>query len=67
MGIACERCRDRLGDYVEGLALPEERAEIDAHLATCAPCREVLAGYRRLPALLSRALRPPGRSRPARK
>ena len=43
-----------LGVYVLGALEPAERAELDAHLAGCAACREELASYAGLPALLSR-------------
>ena len=43
-----------LGAYVLGALEPAERAEVDAHLTGCASCREELASYAGLPALLSR-------------
>lgn len=43
-----------LGAYVLGALGPAERAELDAHLTGCAACREELASYAGLPALLSR-------------
>lgn len=43
-----------LGAYVLGALDPAERAELDAHLASCPACREELASYAGLPALLSR-------------
>ena len=43
-----------LGAYVLGALGPAERVELDAHLAGCAACREELASYAGLPALLSR-------------
>ncbi len=39
---------DRLSEYLDG-ELPEETAaRLEAHLATCAACREVLSGLRRV-------------------
>lgn len=46
-----------LSDYLDGGLEPEERAEVEAHLAGCAPCREVLADLRDLVAR-ARALEP---------
>ena len=46
-----QRC---LGAYVLGALEPADRAELDAHLTDCAACREELASYAGLPALLSR-------------
>ncbi len=43
-----------LGAYVLGALEPAERAELDAHLTGCPACREELASYAGLPALLSR-------------
>ena len=43
-----------LGAYVLGALEPAERAELDAHLTGCAACREELASFAGLPALLSR-------------
>ena len=36
----CRRFLDRLTAYVDGLLPPEERAEIEQHLAACPPCQE---------------------------
>jgi hypothetical protein len=43
-----------LGVYVLGAIDPAERALADAHLVTCADCRDELAGLAGLPALLAR-------------
>jgi len=53
MALTCERCVDLFEGYVEGLDAGL-RAEVDAHLLGCGACREVLAGYRRIPGLLRR-------------
>jgi hypothetical protein len=51
---SCREIRHSLGVYVLGAIDPAERAQVDEHLATCADCREELAGLAGLPALLRR-------------
>ena len=51
---SCREVRHALGVYVLGAIDPVERAQVDEHLATCADCREELAGLAGLPALLRR-------------
>ena len=53
-GMECPEARISLGVYVLGAIDPAERAQVDAHLATCRDCRDELAGLAGLPALLSR-------------
>jgi hypothetical protein len=53
-GPACRDIRQLLGVYVVGAIDPAERAQVDAHLAECQPCRDELAGLAGLPAMLSR-------------
>ncbi|HEY3956877.1 MAG TPA: zf-HC2 domain-containing protein [Streptosporangiaceae bacterium] len=48
----CQHVRQSLGVYVLGAIDPAERAQVDAHLASCPDCREELAGLAGLPALL---------------
>jgi len=43
-----------LGSYVLGSLDPADRAALDAHLPGCPACREELATYAALPALMSR-------------
>ncbi|MBI1849431.1 MAG: zf-HC2 domain-containing protein [Planctomycetes bacterium] len=43
---ASDRFTDRLSDYLDGDVSPNERREIDAHLAQCASCRAVLEELR---------------------
>ncbi len=43
-----------LGSYVLGSLEPADRAALDAHLPGCPVCREELATYAALPALMSR-------------
>jgi Putative zinc-finger len=50
----CPEARIALGVYVLGAIDPAERAQVDAHLATCQECRDELAGLAGLPALLAR-------------
>jgi len=50
----CAETRLSLGVYVLGAIDPAERAQVDAHLASCRDCRDELAGLAGLPALLSR-------------
>jgi len=55
MNTTCDSTlRLSLGAYVLGALDPVERAEVDAHLAECAACREELAGLAVMPGLLSR-------------
>jgi anti-sigma factor RsiW len=49
----CGDARTSLGVYVLDALDPEERAVVDAHLATCAGCRAELADIEDLPALLA--------------
>lgn len=49
---AGQHVRQSLGVYVLGAIDPAERAQVDAHLASCPDCREELAGLAGLPALL---------------
>jgi Putative zinc-finger len=52
----CAGIRMQLGIYVVGAIAPPDRATVVRHLATCANCRDELAGLAALPGLL---LRPP--------
>jgi len=47
-----ESARERLGDYLEGQLELGARAEVDAHVADCASCRDELRGLRETVALL---------------
>lgn len=53
-GLTHEELRLSLGSYVLGSLDPAERAAVDAHLPGCPACREELASYASLPALMSR-------------
>jgi hypothetical protein len=50
----CSEIRQALGVYVLGAIDPAERSIVDAHLPQCLDCREELAGFAGLPALLGR-------------
>jgi predicted anti-sigma-YlaC factor YlaD len=52
--MSCARDRTDLGVYVLGALEPTERADLEAHLASCPDCREELAALAGLPGLLSR-------------
>lgn len=52
----------RLSDYHSGGVTDAERLAVEAHLATCAECRETLAMYRRFYTLLRSPLRLDGLS-----
>ncbi|MBA2558913.1 MAG: zf-HC2 domain-containing protein [Propionibacteriales bacterium] len=52
MSTEHDRLRDLLGPYVLGGLDAADRARIDTHLATCPSCRDELAAYAGLPALL---------------
>lgn len=45
--------RESLGAYTLGALAPAERAAVDAHLGSCAECREELARFAGLPGLLN--------------
>jgi anti-sigma factor RsiW len=53
---------DRLSEYLDGDLAEAETAALEAHLVTCAACRETLAGLRRI-VVRARSLkdRPPSR------
>jgi anti-sigma factor RsiW len=41
--LACKELVEIITDYLEGTLPERERARFDAHLMTCAPCREYVA------------------------
>lgn len=47
-----ERQREQLSALVDGELSPDQRAELEVHLATCPECQEELAHLRRIRALL---------------
>lgn len=49
-----EHPREELASYVLGALDPGDRARLDTHLARCAQCRDELASYAGMPALMSR-------------
>jgi anti-sigma factor RsiW len=62
--IDCKSATLRLDDYVDGALAADEKAEVEAHLATCAACRDELESLRALlarAASLPRTMPPPAR------
>jgi anti-sigma factor RsiW len=53
-----------LNDYVDDALPPQERTAVDTHLATCASCREIIAGLRSVIAAASslKPVDPPNRA-----
>ncbi len=49
--LTCRALIDILDDYLDGALAPDDRAEIERHLAVCEPCRGYLATYRKTRAL----------------
>ncbi len=49
-----DRWTDRLSEYLDGDLEPRERAELELHLETCDPCRDVLEDLRGLVANAAR-------------
>ena len=45
--LTCESAIELLSDYLEALLTPEALAELEAHLAACAPCVAYLNTFRR--------------------
>jgi len=45
--VTCREVIDVLDDYVDGTMPPDVAAELERHLADCAPCRAYLATYRK--------------------
>jgi anti-sigma factor RsiW len=52
--MSCDETKIALGAYVLDALDSHERAEVDAHLRTCADCRAEVAALASLPPLLSR-------------
>ena len=49
--MICRDAIDVLADYLDGTMAPDLAAELERHLADCAPCRAYLATYRKTRAL----------------
>ena len=49
--MTCREAIDVLADYLDGTMPPDLAAELERHLADCAPCRAYLATYRATRAL----------------
>ena len=55
--MACgDDLKTQLSRYVDGELSSEERAHVDEHVASCAPCRELLQIFQKNESLLSNAL-----------
>jgi len=52
--LSCAAATQSLGTYLVGALDPRERADVEAHLASCPGCRDELAGLAALPGLMSR-------------
>jgi anti-sigma factor RsiW len=52
--VSCETLVELLGDYVDQRLAPDRRASLDAHLAACGPCSDLLRDYRAIPELVRR-------------
>jgi hypothetical protein len=52
--MTCDETRDSLSAYLDGALAPEERRDVEAHLATCAECARELETLRGTVALLQR-------------
>lgn len=62
MSTMHDQITDRLSDYIDGELTPEERAIVDAHLASCGDCRDVLDELRAVVAAAARlSAAPPDR------
>ena len=55
--MICRDAIDVLADYLDGTMPPDLAAELERHLADCAPCRAYLATYRKTQALGAAAAR----------
>ena len=45
--MTCREAIDVLADYLDGTMPPDVAADLERHLAECAPCRAYLATYRK--------------------
>jgi len=55
--MTCQDVIEVLIDYLDQVLTPEVAADLERHLAGCAPCRAYLATYRRTRALGAQAAR----------
>jgi hypothetical protein len=55
--MTCQGDHARLGDYVDGALPATEAVQVEAHLATCAPCRSLAADLQRIRSM-ARSLEP---------
>ncbi len=57
-GDAHDRAMAQFSDYLDGALGPDERAKLDQHLASCAPCRSELDALEKTLAAMRGAARP---------
>jgi anti-sigma factor RsiW len=43
--MTCDRCQSLIDDYVDGTLVPDERTQIETHLAECASCRAMAQDF----------------------
>ena len=55
--MTCREAIDRLAEYLDAELTPATLAELETHLAACAPCRAYLATYRETRKLAAKAHR----------
>src|SRR6266704_1363381 len=55
--MTCREAIDRLAEYLDAELTPATLAELETHLAACAPCRAYLATYRETRELAAKAHR----------
>lgn len=58
--MTCEKCREQLSARLDGEETPGLRADVDAHLAACAACREWQNAAARVTRLARMAVARPG-------
>ncbi|HXN31282.1 MAG TPA: zf-HC2 domain-containing protein [Polyangiaceae bacterium] len=50
--LTCERCSQLLPDYLDGTLSSSDKLAFAAHIESCPRCREGLARYRAIPAVI---------------
>lgn len=53
--LSCERFVNLLSDYAEGALPSDDLTAMNAHLLACEGCRQLLADYESIPAVVRRA------------
>ncbi len=57
--LTCERCSELLPGYLDGVISFSEQRAFAAHIESCAECREGLARYKAIPAVIRSAIDAP--------